>query len=62
MVILEKILKNAVWLNIHSLPHDEYCIECRVKEGYGIRWAMDGTFRGLVEPMMEKGHDKKWKH
>ena len=47
---LNKILENCIWINIHSLPRDEYIIECRLEEGYGIRWTIDGTFRGFLEP------------
>jgi hypothetical protein len=58
----DKILQNCVWINIHSLPRDEYVIECRVEQGYGIRWTIDGTFRGFLEPQMLQGHSKGWKH
>jgi hypothetical protein len=51
-----------VWVNAHILPHSEHIIECRVEKGYGIRWTIKGDFRGFLEPQMEGGHDKKWKH
>ena len=28
--ILDKILANCIWINIHSLPHNEYMIEVRL--------------------------------
>jgi hypothetical protein len=38
-------------------------IEVRVMEGYGLRWTCDGSFfRGFLEPHMEDGHSKGWKH
>ena len=40
-------------------------IEARVPEGYGARWALtaDGArFRGFLEPPMEDGHAKRWRH
>jgi hypothetical protein len=58
----EIVLKDAVWVNIFALPHDQIAIECRVEQGYGIRWTIDGVFRGFLEPQMEGGHDKGWKH
>eukprot|EP01087_Luapelamoeba_hula_P019563 TRINITY_DN6489_c0_g1_i1.p1 TRINITY_DN6489_c0_g1~~TRINITY_DN6489_c0_g1_i1.p1 ORF type:complete len:444 (-),score=81.74 TRINITY_DN6489_c0_g1_i1:27-1358(-) len=61
--LLSKLLQNAVWLNIHMLPHDLAFLEVRVAEGYGARWSADGSeFRGFLEPQMEGGHDKGWVH
>jgi hypothetical protein len=56
------IIKECAWINAHILPHSEHIIECRVEKGYGIRWTIKGEFRGFLEPQMEGGHDKKWKH
>ena len=56
------ILKECIWVNAHILPHSEHIIECRNEKGYGIRWTIKGEFRGFLEPQMEGGHDKKWKH
>ncbi len=37
--------------------------EVRNKEGYGVRWSLDGLqFRGFLEPQMENGHEKGWIH
>jgi hypothetical protein len=60
--IIERILKNCVWINVHTLPHAEYVIEIRVEAGYGARWTLSGEFRGFLEPQMEGGHEKGWKH
>lgn len=37
-LVLQKILKGAVWLNLHYVPPDKFVLEVRVKEGYGGRW------------------------
>lgn len=60
--ICEKILDEAVWINMHYLSREDPVIEIRVPQGYGARWSTNGTFRGFVEPQMENGHQKKWKH
>lgn len=60
--IAQTILRECVWVNIHKMLQSEIIIECRVIQGYGIRWSADGTFRGFLEPQMEGGHDKKWRH
>ena len=61
--ILEKILENCVWINIHGLPHDVGIIEIRVEKGYGMRWEINNNFfRGFLEPQMENGHEKGWIH
>lgn len=60
--ICKRILKDACWINIHSLPKEEYVIEVRLGVAYGIRWTISGAFRGFLEPQMPDGHGKKWKH
>jgi hypothetical protein len=45
-----KILSECVWINVHKMLQSEIIVECRVEQGYGIRWAIDGTFRGFLEP------------
>jgi len=60
---LEQILKDAVWANTHLLPNDIEIFELRVREGFGARWSADGKeFRGFLEPLMEDGHEKGWRH
>lgn len=61
-LLLEKFLKNCIWINIHGLPHEIPTLEIRVKEGYGARWLSNGEFRGFLEPPMIDGHSKSWKH
>ncbi|KAJ3805812.1 hypothetical protein F5876DRAFT_51209 [Lentinula aff. lateritia] len=70
------IIGNASWRNLHWLPHSVLVYEVRVKMGYGMRWSQDRRdaddgldtdhppwiFRGFVEPMMENGHEKGWRH
>jgi hypothetical protein len=61
--LLRRLLNEAVWINIHCLPNDEPVVEVRVTQGYGARWLiLKKMFRGFVEPMMEGGHEKGWKH
>lgn len=61
--LMTKIMDNAVWINIHWLPHDVYIIEMRQDQGYGMRWSADGqSFRGFLEPQMVGGHDVGWRH
>ncbi|CAE7463849.1 psuG [Symbiodinium natans] len=63
---LQEVLREAVWGNLHQLPGGLPTFEVRVKQGYGARWTVseDGSvkFRGLLEPMMEDGHEKRWRH
>ncbi|KAI8092916.1 uncharacterized protein BX664DRAFT_328499 [Halteromyces radiatus] len=70
--VLLKILTNAVWINLHSLPHDQAVYEIRESNGYGARWTTtttkegkiqdDWLFRGFLEPQMEDGHSLGWIH
>ncbi|KAJ3972488.1 hypothetical protein EV361DRAFT_823467 [Lentinula raphanica] len=65
-----KIYTTATWRNLHWLPHSVLVYEIRVLEGYGMRWSQDPAvessapwvFRGFVEPMMENGHERGWRH
>ncbi|KDR70213.1 hypothetical protein GALMADRAFT_160026 [Galerina marginata CBS 339.88] len=72
-----KVMNDATWRNLHWLPHQILVYEVRGTEGYGMRWSQDQgdregddspkkdrpwTFRGFVEPMMENGHELKWRH
>ena len=62
---INKILDECVWINIHTLntKNTTLMLEVREAKGYGARWALDlNEFRGLVEPQIEGGHDKKWIH
>lgn len=60
---LQRIVDTAVWLNTHCMPGGVPTFEVRTREGYGARWAADGSqFWGLLEPPMENGHEAKWRH
>ncbi|XP_001636011.2 uncharacterized protein LOC5515849 [Nematostella vectensis] len=61
--IMDRILSDLSWLNIHLLPHEVKVVEVRCSNGYGARWTSDGKeFRGFLEPQMEDGHSFKWRH
>ena len=60
--VAQSILRECIWVNAHILPHSEHIIECRNEKGYGIRWTIKSEFRGFLEPQMDGGHDKGWKH
>ena len=64
--MLRGVLRDAVWLNAHALPHDPATLEARVAEGYGARWAIDEgaplAFRGFLEPHAKDGHERRWRH
>lgn len=63
LIILQRIFRNIVWLNIHILPHEMHVLEIRCEEGYGLRWSHDGKFfRGFLEPQMVDGHENGWVH
>ena len=68
-----RMIRNVVWINVHGLPHEVSVLEMRVKEGYGLRWAVRYSpepqwtcivdhFRGFLEPPMSDGHEKGWHH
>ena len=57
-----EMLRGAIWINVHKMLQSEVIVECRLIQGYGIRWTLDGTFRGFLEPQMEHGHEQKWRH
>jgi len=61
--VVELILNNAVWVNVHELPGDLPIMEVRTLEGYGVRWLADGSqFRGFLEPHAVDGHERQWRH
>lgn len=60
---LEEILDDAVWKNVHSIPHAHVTMEVRNARGFGARWTVgDGAFRGFLEPAMAGGHETRWRH
>lgn len=49
--IVQRILDDAVWMNVHHAPGGVQVLEIRVESGHGARWHVaDRTFRGFVEP------------
>ncbi|XP_030840356.1 uncharacterized protein LOC100888873 [Strongylocentrotus purpuratus] len=61
--VLNKILNEVGWLNIHQLPHALPILEVRNTDGYGARWSPDGKeFRGFLEPPMIAGWETGYKH
>lgn len=60
--LLHKVLDNCIWVSVHTIPPKVEILEIRIAEGYGMRWSIDGKFRGFLEPPMEDGHDAKWRH
>eukprot|EP00993_Chasmostoma_nieuportense_P002089 NODE_2916_length_1064_cov_4.287086_g2782_i0.p1 GENE.NODE_2916_length_1064_cov_4.287086_g2782_i0~~NODE_2916_length_1064_cov_4.287086_g2782_i0.p1 ORF type:complete len:276 (+),score=30.00 NODE_2916_length_1064_cov_4.287086_g2782_i0:47-874(+) len=69
---LEAILSEAVWMNVHMLPHSLPCCELRTHQGYGARWVFESPpsgdgppvlkFRGFLEPHSHTGHAVGWRH
>lgn len=60
-----QVLAGATWVNIHVFGGGgvDGVFEVREKSGYGARWSADGAvFRGFLEPHMDDGHDKGWRH
>jgi hypothetical protein len=58
---LKRLMKHAIWMNIHLAPFPTF--EIRVSDGYGARWVADGSqFQGFLEPPMDDGYLKKWRH
>jgi hypothetical protein len=45
-------VEECSWINIHTLnsKSTQIILEVRDNKGYGMRWAIEGDFRGLVEP------------
>ena len=72
--IMVRLLQQAPWINIHTFggTGGKPSLEVRVSSGYGARWTADWSedpanptgveFRGFLEPQMEYGHEKGWKH
>jgi hypothetical protein len=56
--IFNKILDECVWINIYYLSNSNKILEVRNAKGYGIRWNLNGEFRGLIEPEDKK--EKKY--
>ena len=66
-LLTQGLLQGVAWRNVHALPHQIYVFELRNVDGYGARWVVQDAgrtvvFRGLLEPPMVQGHDKRWRH
>lgn len=59
---LDQVLRDCIWVNVHIIVGKDIIVECRIEQGYGMRWTGDGRFRGFLEPQMACGHDKGWRH
>lgn len=42
-VVLQTLLNDVVWRNVHTLPHDVTAFEVRCSSGYGARWAVSSS-------------------
>lgn len=74
MNVVEKLIAEAAWVNIHMFGGADATrpiLEVRTQEGYGARWSavwkdaftpVDVAFRGFLEPHMENGHERRWRH
>ena len=64
--MINLLIRTSVWHNVFILPQNLRAFEIRNISGYGARWEYQEngiiTFRGFVEPPMEDGHLKKWRH
>ncbi|KAL7176823.1 hypothetical protein ACSBR2_030213 [Camellia fascicularis] len=60
---ISHLIAHCCWQNLHIVPPHGVVYEIRIADGYGARWSEDGTkFIGFLEPYMEDGHSKGWKH
>jgi len=63
MTLLERVLDNALWINIHGLPGEVSTLEVRTAQGYGMRCLMEPLcFRGFLEPYKPEGWLDKFSH
>ena len=73
--IVEGLLADAVWINIHVFGGVQTpVVEVRNILGYGARWEADWSlkgcpeqpvdvvFRGFLEPQMDDGFERGWRH
>lgn len=58
---IKSLLDNAVWLSLVTLTKSsaQVLVEVRIEEGYGARWDVNYTFRGLLEPQDDSLNRKK---
>ncbi|XP_040384623.1 uncharacterized protein LOC102706508 isoform X2 [Oryza brachyantha] len=61
--IIDRLMCECCWMNIHLTQPYGPVYEIRVQEGYGARWSQDGSkFIGFLEPYSPDGFSKGWKH
>ncbi|KAK9138709.1 hypothetical protein Sjap_009303 [Stephania japonica] len=61
--VIDHLINHCCWINVHVVQPYGAAFEIRVVEGYGARWSKDGMkFIGFLEPYMEEGFSKRWKH
>ncbi len=73
--VVQTILSQAAWINIHcfgGVHESRPVIEVRTERGYGARWSAvwrdslispeEVEFRGFLEPQMDGGHERRWRH
>ncbi|KAM7278746.1 hypothetical protein ACFE04_005880 [Oxalis oulophora] len=61
--IIHHLIASCCWLNVHVVQPHGIVFEIRTADGYGARWSNDGCrFIGFLEPYMDDGHSKRWKH
>ncbi|GLT34895.1 hypothetical protein SLA2020_093850 [Shorea laevis] len=61
--IISDLIAHSCWLNVHVVQPHGAVFEIRRAQGYGARWSNHGTkFIGFLEPYMDDGHSKGWKH
>ncbi|KAH9727438.1 ASCH domain-containing protein [Citrus sinensis] len=63
MDVIGPLIAYCCWLHVHIVQPHGIVFEIRVADGYGACWSEDGCkFIGFLEPYMEDGHSKGWKH
>ncbi|KAF3330905.1 hypothetical protein FCM35_KLT04259 [Carex littledalei] len=61
--VINRLLEDCCWMNIHLIQPYGPVFEIRVHEGYGARWSHNGSkFIGFLEPYTADGFSKGWKH
>ncbi|KAF5775155.1 putative ASCH domain, PUA-like superfamily protein [Helianthus annuus] len=61
--VINHLIDHCRWLNVHIVPPHGPVFEIRVQDGYGARWSLNPTkFIGFLEPHMEDGYARGWKH
>jgi len=73
--VIHRLIDEAMWMNVHcfgGIDESNPVLEIRTYEGYGARWSaiwnsdvfspVEVEFRGFLEPQMEGGHEKRWRH